>query len=422
MGNQFGGGSNTHLTDTSSIKSTDTIKSPKLDKTFVIDWVSYTFDNVMYDEEFNKNTFRNEYTLSYSKTNDYILNKLLRIFQLGKNWTSMVEEDHALNGYKFSWLIGENIKINFAGPKSGRQLPTTQLLMSGSACREFEKYYGGKYFLLFDFFTKTHEELNNKKFNGHFKRIDIAIDDFTGKELNIYDLREYADNGHWVGSYQSCTFYYSNLYRGGITSKGYSLTFGSAGSNQLQIYDKKLEQESKNKRYIESDVWYRYEMRFTDPKSDKIVQLYMVNYINQTLNDFAYSLLISSVDFKIISNDKNKSRVETLHEWKTFCNYIKKIELKQELPSETSFEVKKRWIEKNLSTTITQLALAFGNEFVDYVIKLAEDGSRYIKDTQVLQIERFIQSNGKTPLPKKMLGKIKMKGIKLEYADIVSRD
>lgn len=420
--NEKVGGSNTHLTTNYSIKPSTNYNQPKKDKSFVIDWVSYTFDNVMYEEDFNSSTFKNEYSLSYSKTNDYILNGLLKIFNIPKHWQMLEIEDHALNGYKFSWLIGEHIKINFAGPRSGRELPTTQILMSGQACREFEKYYGGKYFVLFDFLTKTHEELQFRKLNGHFKRIDIAIDDFTAKEIDIYDLKEYADEKHWVGSYQSCTFYYSNVYRGGIASKGYSITFGSPGSNQLQIYDKKLEQMSKNKKFIESDIWYRYEMRFTNPKSDKIVELYQSHFINKTLNIFVFQLLKSSIDFKVKSNNtSNRAVLETLPEWDNFCNHVKKIDLKQDLPSEASFEKKQSWFEKNLSTSMTQLLMLYGSDFVDYIIEIAEKGSTKINEKQILQIERFIESKGKTPLPNHLLNKVKKKGLKVDYEEFISK-
>jgi DNA relaxase NicK len=416
-----GGGSNTHPSDTYRIKSTDTDVEEILDKSFVIDWISYTFDNVMYDETYNKETFKKDLSLAYSKTNDYILNNLLMIFNINKPWQQLEFQDYALNGYRFSWEIGEHIKINFAGAKSGRNLPTTQLLLSGQACREFENHYGGKYFVLFDFLTKTHEELSGRTFNGHFKRLDIAIDDFTGKEINIYDLRDYADNGHWVGSYQSCVFYYSNSYRGGISSKGYSLTFGSPSSNQLQIYDKKLEQESKNKKFVGSDVWYRYEMRFVNPRADKVVSLYQKHYIDRTLNQLAFQLLKSSIDFKVVSSDSNKSRVETLPEWDLFCNHLQKIDLKQNLPDESSWEKTKKWIDHNLKSIFTQLVLVYGNEVVDEMIKLAECGSEYINEKTITKIERYLEKSGKKPLTTKVKQKMLMKGLKVDYETMTSK-
>ena len=417
--NEMVGGSNTHLNKTSDNKVINSTKTSRPDKSMVIDWISFTFDNVMYDENFNTSTFKNEYSLSYSKTNDYILNGLLKIFNINKPWQVLEIEDYALNGYRFSWLIGEHIKVNFAGPQSGRLVPTTQILLSGQACREFEKYFGGKYFVLFDFLTKSHEELQFRKLNGHFTRFDIAIDDYTGKEFDIYDHKSYAEFFHWSGSYRTIDIRYGAKKTGNISTTGYSATFGSPKSNQYQQYDKKLEQESKNKMFIGSDVWYRHEMRFVKPKSDKVVKLYMQNYINRTLNIFAFQLLKSCIDFKIVSKDSKKDRLPTLPSWDKFCNYVKKIDLKQDLPSEASFEKKQTWFEKNLSTSMTQLLMLYGSDFVDYIIEIAEKGSTKINEKQILQIERFIESKGKTPLPNHLLNKVKKKGLKVDYEEFI---
>ena len=216
-----GGYSNTHLT-------TSKVNNKPLDKRFVIDWLSYTFDDIIFDKVSIGNNYY--YQIAYCERNDYILNTLLKIFDLYKtnrqdsltSWKKLKIENNSINGYASTIFIGEHIRINLAGAKTSNDLPSSQLLMSGQACREFEEHYKGDWFELFSFLTMFHENLGGKKFNGSFKRIDIAIDDFTGKELTPYFLEEYARKGYWIGSYQTLTLIDSNFFRGDKKRKGYS--------------------------------------------------------------------------------------------------------------------------------------------------------------------------------------------------------
>jgi DNA relaxase NicK len=187
-----GGGSNTPLPH----ENKDFTIPIKLDKRWVIDWVSYTFSDVAYEKKVNKLTDDIDYTLMETKQNDYILNSILHILNYGQKWKSIKIHNKSVNGYKFSWFLGEFMRINFAGPKMKNGKPSTQILFSGAACREFEDDYNGSFIHLFRFLRAEHTELGYQtnengeiisgvKLNGSFKRIDFAIDDFTGKELNI---------------------------------------------------------------------------------------------------------------------------------------------------------------------------------------------------------------------------------------------
>jgi DNA relaxase NicK len=113
------------------------------------------------------------------------------------------------------------------------------------------------------------------KRNVKFKRVDLAIDHFTASEVDIYDLEKCAKNKYWSGSFQSLKVISDMSFRGGIFSRGFSLTFGSEGSTQLQIYDKNLERRSKNEETFNTDKWYRYEMRLVDDKADNCVAEYL---------------------------------------------------------------------------------------------------------------------------------------------------
>lgn len=408
-----GGYSNTHLTTSKENKK-------PLDKRFIIDWLSYTFDDIIFDKiPYGKNKYY--YQLAYCESNDYILNNLLRIFDLYKtdrtdslqSWKQLKPENNSINGYASTIFIGEHIRLNLAGPMTSNDLPSTQLLMSGQACREFEEHYRGDWFDLFGFLTKFHEQLGDRKFNGSFKRIDIAIDDFTGKEMTPYFLEEYARKGYWIGSYQTLTLIDSISFRGDIESKGYSLTFGRTGSNMLQIYDKKLERKSKNLEYADSEVWYRYEMRFIDPKSNNVVELYKRHYVLDNLNELAFSLLNTCIEFKVpnLNDIQNIDRWETLPEWNQFVNYVKKVDIKNHLPKETTIESKKLWWEDKIITTVAQWYIAFGDDFLNYIFDNANEGSKKLTERHLVQIDRYLTNIGKEPLSNDFKKRIMSRGL-----------
>lgn len=367
----------------------------------LIDWVSFTFDDIIYSRYYDEAYKKFHYRIDDTSKNNYIMTRLFRLLGCNDYWQKYEIDDNAVNGYSFSMRIGEDIRINFAGAKSKNNRATTQLLMSGSACREFVKYQNGSFLKLFKFL---------KKLTGHFKRVDLAIDDFSGNIINIYELEKKARSGEWVGSYQSLMVIDNISFRGGLTSKGYSLTFGSAGSSQLQIYDKKLERESKNIETFKSDVWYRYEMRFIEDKADNFVTQYILRVEDlkndkNSLSKFASECLYTSIDFKIPSKNKNKSEWKTDPKWLEFIGDVSKINLNSKYDREKSILKKKKWAEHSLETTHAELYLSDPEEYYLYHMNEIGKGIKKLDQRSKVAINRYRESIGKNKLSEKDLNK-----------------
>jgi DNA relaxase NicK len=322
------------------------------------------------------------------------------------------------------------MRINFAGPKMKNGKPSTQILFSGAACREFEDDYNGSFIHLFRFLRAEHTELGYQtnengeiisgvKLNGSFKRIDFAIDDFTGKELNIYDLKELSDNYHWTGPYRTVDIHSSSISNHGmIQSKGFTITFGSAGSNQLQIYDKYLEYQSKGKTFNGSNTWYRYEMRFVDPKADAVVKEFLFSNQNGTLSDFAYSLLFKQIKFRIPKEtNKNKNYWDILPEWLEFLHYVKELDLKVDNLPVRTFEKKLDWVDYSLVTTFTQLYLAYRDDpdkFQEEMNKYINKGALKFTEQHLASINKYLKDNNKPVVTKKEYLKMTTRGLELK--------
>lgn len=341
------------------------VSEVKLEKRVLFDWISFTFDDL--DEDVFTGMIRKPTTKgdkNHYNMNNGIMNALLK--QLGcleKDWKNLEIRPFAMNGFRYSIVIGESIMINLGGPKSARNRSTTQLLMKGEGCREFIEFQNGNWFELFKF-------LKNR--NGHFKRVDIAIDDFTANEIDIYDLEQYAKKGYWSGSFQSLKVISDISYRGGLFSKGFSMTFGSEGSSQLQIYDKNLERRARNKETFATNKWYRYEMRLVEDKADAAISQYMTaidasKTDDSSIGKYACGILRSLIEFKEIpmGNDERIRRWKILPQWYNFLDGVEKITLNVSSEVEKTIDRKIRWYNKSITSTNAQFYLSNPDIYFD---------------------------------------------------------
>lgn len=371
------------------------IDDVKLDKRILFDWISFTFDDLDIEAVLSRSSFALKKKPGFG-VHVKMLNNLLHVLGSEEYNYEMEFKSPGLNNFKYILYIGEHIIINFHGPKSYRGRRTTQLLMRGEGCREFIEYQNGSWVELF-------KVLGN--FNGSFKRVDIAIDDFTANDIDIYDLQKYAEAGHWTGSFQSLKIINDISFRGGIRSKGFSLTFGSSGSNQLQIYDKNLERFSKRKESLDTKVWYRYEMRLVNERANKSIREYMRAFAYDTSSissflEFGSSLLGELIMFKKepIGNDSRVRRWEPLVQWVSFLGSVKKITLVPNTQLEKTIDIKKKWYKRSIASTNAEIYLSNEDEYIDYQLAILERGLTKMDSKKISMINKKRVENGKLPI------------------------
>jgi len=345
-----GGGSNTPPVDTMK----DVFDKPKLQKRVLIDWLSATFDFIdVYKVS------PNFYDIDHHNP---LFKQLVGFF----GWTLPTSElpklTRVVRGYTNGFEIGEHIRIIYGGEhtKNGSDRYSINLLMSGEACREFENFMDGNWNDLLTFLLTNRSTI---------KRIDIAIDDFDGEEISIYDIEGFVRRNHYVSPSENYSIRADGGMRDGQrVSTGFSITFGSASSSQLQIYDKKLERLAKGSPDIDSDVWYRYEMRYVDEKAQAIAETYTIavseNY-SPVFMDMAKASLWRFLDLKVpTGEDTNISRWNTYKKWTKFLNAVGKINLQTKHKVKTTMIRKKLWYETSLHKFSASL-LAY-MDFKDY--------------------------------------------------------
>lgn len=234
----------------------------------------------------------------------------------------MHRDDYTTNRFKYQYTLADNIILRLAGAVNNSGYKTCQLEMKGQGCREFEKRNKDKKWSdLFYFITEL---------NGVFKRIDIAIDDFSGEAIT----NEYLYN-KVLNKFYTSTFI-SKPTPMGTLENGLTIQFGSNNSPvQLSIYDKKR-QLLKSKQIIEEDYWVRYEIRFRRDKAQAIAEKLLVeyddeeNYTGFNLLQLTQEQLYRVLDIKEDNNYsvEDQKKVDTDSSWLEFLNNVEKGTLK----------------------------------------------------------------------------------------------
>jgi DNA relaxase NicK len=322
-----------------------------------------------------------------------LFQKLIELLGFEQSFTEL-PRIQPIRGYTNAYGIGEHIKLLYGGEntKNANQRYTMNLHMSGQACREFENFLGGNWQKLMEF-------LINKE--SKFKRLDIAIDDFDGQEIDIYDIEAILRRKHFVSPFRKINYQFTERYSSdAVVSEGFTITLGSAGSNQLQIYDKRLERLAKDEPDLMTDIWYRYEMRFVNEKADAVAQIYTTSVTKNNSRAFmkyARELLLTCLDLKKY-NPKNSqvTRWKTLPEWKAFLNAVEKIDLNVKHRVDTTIERKKVWYNRSIKKVNAAFYASFDGyeSFHQYVMKNILTGFDKFTEQDIAMINNYREKNG----------------------------
>jgi phage replication initiation protein len=393
-----GGGSITPPIDTFFVEKS------VLPKRVLIDWLSISFDFIQ--------VHKLDYKVYSLDLYSHQLKDFLSFF--GNYDPFNLPKGTPVNNYSECIQLGENIKILYGGEhtinSNGKY--SLNLLMSGQACREFENFMDGSFKDLLSYMLSM---------KCSMKRIDLAIDDFEGKEITPYYIGPIVQNGYYTSpmeQFQIIHTAHKQKNETRLLNKGYAITFGVRGSNQFQIYDKRLERDVRGERDLDTDVWYRYEMRFVDSKAQAVAERY-TSCVNEddssTFMQFTYECLYANLDLKIPSkSDSNVSRWKTDTKWLAFLDSVKKIKISTVHKIETSMLKKKLFFKRSYAKFTAEQLLYMGDE----------EYSKHLTDTLIDGLERIDEkrlsaiNNGRLALGLQSLTMKEAKAKLKEYYDL----
>lgn len=315
----------------------------------------------------------------------------------GYDLKELVCLDTGTNGYNRTYTIGDKIRVMYNTIRSDMGV---NILMSGSACREFEEMYTWQDLIkkissLPPFIVEVensdgdkivYEKQRKKPYNVN--RIDIAIDMFSDL-FTVKDIQYKLDKKEVVTKFrQYQTTYTEQTFDSSRLSE--TVTLGSKSSLlYIVFYNKLLERKNEGYEFKkEIDHWLRCEMRFKQDMAKNLFESMVLEY--DDISKYIYGTLSNWIDFKERSlTDSKKYRWNTVSWWSTFTYHA--VALKIQKQSVTSSIVKKRrYADMALQKFFTLLVAADPKFIYEFLNK----GKDKVKQKDLENLNRyFLQHN-----------------------------
>lgn len=241
--------------------------------------------------------------------------KLMAQYLNVKNF-EIAKSKYAQNNFNYQYQLGEHMILRLDGPMNDCYQRTCHLELKGEGCRDFEIRNPKK--------TWSNFLLFMVQLNARFKRIDIAIDDYSGKDVTLGWLYEKFSKRRYTSVFRSPVAPHGSL------DTGLTLQFGSNESPiELVIYDK-LAERKKRKKECDKTYWVRYEMRFRNDLAERIAHQLIAtlkgdDYATK-FSTFTFEQLYRIIDIKEENNYsiQNQKKAKTDPRWLAFLDNVEK--------------------------------------------------------------------------------------------------
>ena len=337
------------------------------EKSYSIDWFQGSIHNgIKYDNQ-------RKVTLNSIP----FINQIIDLISPGKTFFDFEMEPGGINGYREHMDIAEGVCLYFNGPLNKYNKITSMLKLTGTGCDCVNTEFG--WFCLLNLLLDVDNDF-------HPTRIDLAIDDYCGKQMTFEDVYRYVKRKQYTrcGTPRKLpTFYLENWDN---VTQGMTINmFSPASEVNLRIYDKMAEQKAKKNYQADSPQWIRYEMEFNKKQAEKTVrELYDMLLNKYVLKDETYSMqkflsakLYSLVKFKQSSNDSNKSRWPDDPKYLNFLGSFETCQFERFETKKSELCHTKEYLDENYMKVFSKIYLATD---LDFFISWIKQGMYYQKD------------------------------------------
>lgn len=336
----------------------------KQETTIIIDWLEFTIQS----DDF--------------KFDDVIIELL------GFDVNSFTLLDKGKMGYK-KQMFYNNICVLYEGNSN----MGIHVIMSGQACRFYESIHSLQTLItnlnIIDA-TDSNKPKKDVKTYARITRIDLAMDDKTGKVIKFDRLIKDITNANIVSKWKTNTQIIKRSNNNGKII-GETISLGNRSSNVfLRIYDKKLEQETKAidkqvKEIKDVKVWYRMELELKKESArivqKKIFEVEIGELFSSILNNYM-RIVIPNPD------DTNKSRWQVQNYWKNIIKTTAKLSLSTK-PESKTLDDKRNWLIKQVAPSLAMVLLKDGN--YQFMIEETEKGKKRLKEKHFKIIKDSIE-------------------------------
>ena len=245
------------------------------------------------------------------------------------------------------------------------------VVMTGRGCREYEANRN-----ILNILDKV------MFYEGKCTRIDLAIDDRTGKLIPFNKIIESVRKGYISSRWKTSTEFIKRKVDDGSII-GHTVNIGSGKSKiYMRIYNKAMEQEQET-------PWTRIEMEIKDERAEVLQNILL--FENEIGHIFA-KILNNYIRFLQPTNDTNKSRWPTAPWWDNLLQEVDRVGLTRK-PEDITVEDVREWVKKQVGLSLALLVLADGGA-VDELYKIIHQGKDHLKEKHMRILYKAEQSNG----------------------------
>lgn len=362
------------------------------EKIYSIDWLRGTSDIM---------TFNDEGYPDYQGI--LFFNNLLKVMNINKTYYDYDIEHSGVLGYHKTIFIEDGIKLYFDSKyninKNGKE--TICFDITGQGCDFFPTNIS--WFRLIDFLLANRFK---------FTKVDLAVDDFYGKEINRVELHKILVEENYIkqGTFEPNLIQKIN---DPDNTKGYTVNLYSNSSDvQLVIYDKAAERKEKVGYLSETPQWLRYEMRFKSQNAHNFVsQFYVLLFKddNKAISSMISAKLNSLFRPVVPTGDSNKSRWPTDPRWINFINDISNVEFDRKIVHRSNIDSVKEYIETNYCKAMAKIFLSKNKKyFMTWIKNVALNGIDLLDDELINEINTVRSKSGYNKLSKECIFDIKL--------------
>lgn len=220
---------------------------------------------------------------------------------------------------------------------------------------------------------------------GHFTRLDIAVDDLGANYFSVNELADTIKNHLYLSQFrkirQDCSIGKNN-------NGGNTIYFGDRSSAlMLRVYDKKAEQEAKNKA-CDLDAWVRWEIELHKERANFVAALFVAG---KPLPAVALGIFRQYLRL-IVRDNVRDDRCSTDERWEAFLNGVEKMRICSPV-REKSLREKKEWVMKQVGPTLAAIVKADGGDLT-FVYALLDSGSQRLSPQLIDLVREALRKAG----------------------------
>lgn len=310
-----------------------------------IDWLQFT----LVDQDANEDDASKKINFT---------NTIIQV--LGLKVNDFIQLPYGKLGYT-SQLFSNFIWVLYDGaPSMG-----VHVIISGKGCRIYET-------------QNNLVELVKRidKVNGRLTRIDIAIDDFTGKVIPFGRLKNDIIKANLVTKWKDSTEIIKRKNKTGQVI-GHTIYLGSRQSKIFfRLYDKAMQLDLET-------IWTRLELEIKNSYAENVQKLLTEKNIGELTTEILNNYI------RIVqphATDTNKSRWETKRYWLDLINTTKKQQLTFR-PEESDIEDTKKWLGNQIAPSLALVVLSDEGK-VQFIQDLITDGYTRLTEKHIRKLKR----------------------------------